>query len=637
MALNLKNPFYKILSGNKIPITVKIISNSLQETKTFLVTLNLSDSLLVIRQELEKKKIIDDTLLFSKKHSNDNNINYGFLEIALEKEENYLLNEIIDGNGNILYLKQCSKPDWKCLNELRKLDYGCTMTFDGIKKAENRAFVMKNCELIEIGAEGYDKGIVEFKSNKDRMMKANLFFNTDINVQNFVELGISIGRMEINEMNSEVNSTYQFTKYGKAYLKFSEYLEPTQEFIEAVKDAIDSKNPENFEQITDKFGQFIPTGVILGGRAEYSEGKSSKFNRTKLIGGKQPDSLENFNEEAWIKSLKEDYRNWDSIEFQDPVSIFQLLSDDLRNWETKIFRLNIPSDVLKIVQNKDADCNIFATVIDMTESKNDFFTCQVLYPPNGRPSLIIHCVQKNFKRRECKLKIRWMVIGYCIDLNFILSDFNTQLKVLKNDFNMLNNYNSTMINRELLNFEYDSFIIIPPCIGIPVLTKLDSSNDSLIIGHHFFNAQEENKIGVCTFSYCLKNNHYVNLPNFTFDTLIISNYHNSNAYGTIPFEYSLMKKPYIDLDNEITANPKFISLYSTQKNNCGPIFLKQTNRQIKPKSIICKDKNCFICKNNTLNTSNNNIKCTFFDPCQGFVRFMKREKGYYKIRTANLL
>ncbi|RIA86218.1 hypothetical protein C1645_829600 [Glomus cerebriforme] len=175
-----------------------------------------------------------------------------------------------------------------------------------------------------------------------------------------------------------------------------------------------------------------------------------------------------------------------------------------------------------------------------------------------------------------------------------------------------------MINRELLNFEYDSFTDIPPCLRIPVLTKLDSSNNSLIIGHHFYNAQEENKIGVCTFSYCLKNNHYVNLPKFNFYTLIISNYHIHNACDTISFDYSFMKKPYINFNNDISAksclNPKFISLYFTQKTNRGPIFLKQKNRKIKTKSIDCKNRTCYVCKNNTLNILDNNIKCTFFDP-----------------------
>ncbi|RIA86222.1 hypothetical protein C1645_829602 [Glomus cerebriforme] len=659
-------------------ITLKIISNSpLQESK--LVLLNPTNKLLIIRQKLKEKYGIDDKFLkflnFSENDKNDDYVGHSeFAEIEPKDEEKLTLNEIMNKNKNILYIKCKINIDWNFLNEKCKFDYGCTMTFDEIKKANKRAFEMKNCELNEINS--CEQGVDEFKTNEERMMKTNLFFSTDINVKNFVKLGMSIGRMKNEESNFETSDSYRFMKHAKISIKFNEYLKhlaPTHEFIEAVEKAIKSNDPENFKQITEEFGQFIPMKVILGGRAHfneritstghyaensneiavnanaeeilkanvantsnYSKGKStySKSSCTKLIGGEPPDSLENFNEAAWVKSLKENYKNWDSIEFQDPVSIFQLLPDDLRKQiitligkrihysdiedlnyyikepgKPKKFELKkIPLNISKMIQNKDADCSIFATVIDMTESKNDFFTCQILCPPNGKPCLIIHCVQKKFKRRECKLKIGWMVIGYYTDFNFILSDFNAQLKILKNE-----NNNQNMINTELLNFKYDPYDRkVPPCLGIPVLTKLDSSNDSLIIGHHFFNAQEENKIGAYMFSYCSKINHYVKLPDFTFYTLIISNYHINNAYDTIPFSYSLMKKPYIDLNNDITAKPKFISLYSTQKTNIGPIFLKQNCKIIETKSVNCKCKCSF--KNKPLIISKNNIECSLFDP-----------------------
>jgi hypothetical protein len=631
------------------------------------VRLNLTDNLLIIRQELEKKKFIDNTLLFSNKYTenyNNDNISYGFAEIELEEEENYLLNEIIDEN-NILYLKQCSKPDWKCLNELRKLDYGCTMTVNGIKKADKRAFEMNNCELTEIDAKGCQKGIVEIKSNDDRIMKKNLVFSTDINAESLVELGISIGNMRNEGVNSENISSYHFTEYGKVSLKFIDrYLEPTSDFIKEIEGAIESEDPaEKLKQITEQYGQFIPTRIILGGRAHFNEsvksiGRSTgnsketamkanasgvldvnaaatssyseeklehcKSNYTKLIGGEQS-SLENFDEKAWFKSL-ENYKNWDCIEFQDLISIFQPIPDDLRKkiiksvgkrihhlvyedfsyyleefGKPKIFEFNIPTNVSNIIQNKEADCNVFATVIDMEESKNDFFTCQVLCPPGGKPSLIIHCIQKKFRKRQCNLRIRWMIIGYYIDFNFIISDFNTQLWIFKNENT---SDGQTMINKELLSYEYDPYVSkVPPCIGIPVLTKLDSSNDSFIIGHHFFNSQK-NKIRVCTFSYNSKDNIYDKLPDFTFYTLIISNYCINSAYDIIPFDHSFMKKPCISRSN------LFISLYSTQETNCGPIFLKQNHVKIRTKSIKC---GC-VCKIKPLKISENNIKCAFFDP-----------------------
>ena len=103
----------------------------------------------------------------------------------------------------------------------------------------------------------------------------------------------------------------------------------------------------------------------------------------RLLGGIHPND-ENFNEKAWIESL-EDFKNWERIELQNPINIFQLLPDDLRkqiiksvgkriyystieNFNYKlvgyeyrrprVFELNIPPDVRRVIQNKDADCNI---------------------------------------------------------------------------------------------------------------------------------------------------------------------------------------------------------------------------------------------------------------------------------------
>src|ERR1044071_7774766 len=122
-----KKKFHNSLTLNKMfdftdSITVKTIGDP---HTSKLVRLKLKDNLLIIRQELKKDKVIDNTLLFSKKYLDKS---FEFAEITLEKEEDFLLNEIL-GNDKILYLKKCSKPDWNYLNELRKLDYGCTMIF----------------------------------------------------------------------------------------------------------------------------------------------------------------------------------------------------------------------------------------------------------------------------------------------------------------------------------------------------------------------------------------------------------------------------------------------------------------------------------------------------------------------------
>src|SRR5207244_3284281 len=116
--------------------------------------------------------------------------------------------------------------------------------------------------------------------------------------------------------------------------------------------------------------------------------------------------------------------------------------------------------------------NIFATVICTNKAKGDVFHCQILWQLNEDPSVIIHCIQKEFKKRECKLKIRLMIIGYDINLDLNRPIMNVQ----KHEFNASG----------CQSFKLDLDDSTALCFGIPVLRKLDSSNNSLVIGHHFF-------------------------------------------------------------------------------------------------------------------------------------------------------
>ncbi|CAB4488079.1 unnamed protein product [Rhizophagus irregularis] len=652
MAFAFRSYFSKKVSN--VGITVVRIDQKASQPCKF-VHFNLSDNLSKVRLQLEKRDMIDSTLSFARKFIENGNSK--FAEIEFEDEEDILLDKIVRQSEEsedtfILNLMTCSKFNWKILKKLHKLDYGRTMTSDGIKRADKRAFEMKNC-ILEIGNKECETGVFISESSEDLMMDKNLFFNTDINIRYFVKLGIgvSIGTSKSKESCVETNYSYRFIKYGKASLKLKyEHLEPTPEFIKVIENAISSEDPaEQFKQILKDFGQFIPTDVILGGRVHYDDftksvkhtvGKSNKFSRninigdlkgelgkgstnseensnnysrryTKVIGGEQPDNIESLDIGNWVSSLNKSYENWDCIEFRDPVIIFQLLPEDLRKRIIKSvgmkihhldtenhncvleefrkpiqFNLSIPNEISKIIKNKDIDFKIFATVTDITKSKNDFFTCQVLCPSNGKlPSLIIHRVQnsfKIFKSRECKLKIGWMVIGYYEDFNF---DFSTRLKVQKNDFNAPADTDNLI--------EYDSKV--PICLGTPVLSEYPK-HESLIIGHYYYVQEENNKIKACTFAYCLKDKCLVNLPNFTFYTLKITNYHNRGACDTI----TLRRKEYSNFNTE---SPKFVSIYSAEKTDC--VFLKQRNGQVKIKKI------------GNDNTAILSVKCAIFDPyCQ---------------------
>ena len=101
--------------------------------------------------------------------------------------------------------------------------------------------------------------------------------------------------------------------------------------------------------------------------------------------------------EILTKMIGLNYQNWDCIEFDNPINIFQLLPDDLRrsvfkyigkrilytSVENYEYNLNeperhrnygLPQDALKFTQNKEADCDIFAAVVDTDKDLKNVFS-----------------------------------------------------------------------------------------------------------------------------------------------------------------------------------------------------------------------------------------------------------------------
>jgi hypothetical protein len=596
----------------RLNITVKIISlpnlNDYSSSNDYSLNLNLKDKLSSIREKLKQSNVkMNDTLSFA---------NSSKAEIAREDEEMIILKEIIDAESNTLYLIE---PDYKFLINKLKLEYGRTESLD---RANKKAFEIKVYDITEIADEHkYTK--IDLKEGQ--IIEKDTFLFADI---------------DSNKRTS--NSTCTVIEYSKVSLKFK--AEPVKEFIKAVKDALKSKDPRRFKKITEEFGKYVPKEeVILGARAYFvdtntgdSSKKYTRYTNFKLIGGKKFISKD-FNETEWRKSLEE-FRNWDCIKIKNPISIFDLLPENLReeilsligrkilylNTKSYEYRLtgptsykilelkNIPKDILEILQDKAADCSIFATVIDKNKVNNDIFNCQIFWPPNQDPKLIINCIRKKFKERKCKLKIMLMIIGYDINFNLDRPDFNIQFKVERHDYNASTNQD------EKYQLKSDS----SHCFGIPILRKFDDSNNSLVIGHHFYNIgnDENERTGLYTFAYCLKKNHFVNLPEFTFCTFIILNY-SSNYSGMSSLNNSKFIK------NILTKNdylrPKFISLHSTKENNCRPVFLKQKSNELNGVKIKyfkftnCRNNGC-ICKKKI---SKDDFKYTYFDPIQGWYFF----------------
>jgi hypothetical protein len=598
------------------------------------VRLNLDNNLSDIRKKLKEEKIEMNGILFAK--------NSQLTTIASKDEVNYSLKEIIE--KKTLYLVN----QIKIFEKNCKLGYGRTITLSEITVADEKAFEIKteDCKM-EFGTEGSRKGSIIETNSEEGMIIRKLYFMGEIDVYNFAKFELKTGRTNCTSSKSVISSDYRFSNYKKVSLgSILKSLQPTKNFIGEVKKAINSPNPrKSFQEITEKYGRFISDEVILGGKVyfkveensnesskgqtnEYtlgagynSENSNKNINYSKcddfnIIGGKVS-SFVDFNENEWFDSL-EDYCLWRYIGFEKPVSIFEPLPEELYrdiflSIGKKILYFNnninsenrsvegtmglislreIPQHILEIIENKNAECSIFATVD--TGKKSNVYNCQILWEKDDKPKLMIHCLKKSKK----KLEIGLMVIGYDINFDFIHTDSDVKFEVMKFEFrkNKINSSSHMEYKEKFLKLDKGQI-----CVGIPVLEEFNytlSTPESPVIGYHFF-YDNEDKIGIYTFSYCLKEKHYVNLPDFNFYTLII----NHPDFQICDFSNNDKNK----------KKTKYISIYSVKDScgPCGPITDYHTSFWNILKRNSCESNSC-ICRNQI--KSNDNLKYPSFDP-----------------------
>ncbi|POG58354.1 hypothetical protein GLOIN_2v1731439 [Rhizophagus irregularis DAOM 181602=DAOM 197198] len=431
-------------------IRVKVVED---DDRISLLQLNIESKLEIIRKKLEEDENIkmDDNLLFSR--SIDSSDIKDAKKVTRNEEFDLSLRDIIK-NNNTLYL--IKKDDYTDFKDRLKLGYGRILTPNKINIEISKEEVC-TMEIIVLD-NGGDKKVgdfSDFRTKKGWANKISMFFD-----------GLPLH-------DDTISQKQKFTKF-----------QPKHNFIKEVEKALKS---ENFDKIYEDFGQFIPT------------------------------------ETSPNITLTEERNTWECIEFRNPKSIFEILNKRLRKKLYKFFGkkilyeygkkeiVNLPLEgkFREIINNEKADCSIFAEVVDEEEKKNDFINCQIYYPQNEKPQLIIHCFQKN-KQTLRRLKIGFIVVGY--DIHFNPNNFNdlnkTKLEVLKN----------TRL------FESES-----PFLGIPVLKEL---NDEPIVVMHYFSKNNENNIEANVFSYNLRKKQYVESSNFNFHVLKIKTSRKKKDYET---------------------------------------------------------------------------------------------------------
>ncbi|CAB4431660.1 unnamed protein product [Rhizophagus irregularis] len=576
-----------IKSDTRKIIIVKVKGDN---TRSSLVRLDIEDKLQRIRKILEEDEIIkmEDKLLFF--NSNPT----GSTCVKRKEESDRSLKDIIKDDNSLIL--DYEKKDYSDLEKRLNLGFGRILNPKEIKIKISKEKLVEKMEIKEIEEESLDRSndpeyVVDIKSWANKISR---FFNSDDGMINYEPNGLSF-----SDKQNQTEKKYELKKIPKLILKFN-HIEPRLDFIEKVKEALNSNNQENFDNIYETFGQFIPTEVVLGGFYYETSSKMISIGGESNKTGWNPDEFNTY-KRKWIKSLKRN--NWECIEFRNPKSIFRLLNDELREEVNKFFGKKILYKNVKsfknlclkygnketiklplnkfsgIINNEKAGCSVFATVVDEDEEKNDSFNCQIYHPKNGRPQLIIRCFQKQQKRSNLReLKIAFMIVGY--DIHFNPNNFN--------NFNIFNKMQLEVLTNDTFDLKKDiSFL------GIPVLKELN--DDPVIIGHYF--SKNATKIKANVFAYNLKKKKYVEKSNFSFHVLTISGekymeYDSSEKFST--FSKSI-KNPNFDRN---IMNLKYVSVCYTSES-CGPAFLKQKEKLRKVTCKCKKQKLCILCESAT--------------------------------------
>ncbi|CAG8687608.1 8868_t:CDS:2 [Rhizophagus irregularis] len=495
----------------------------------YIIPLRLEDSLTKVREELVK---------ISEINMNEKLFDNGIGIIPFKMEDTFKLKGIVRKTKSYELLLKVNL--WKHLNETLKfkLDYGFKMT---LKKASERAFAMSDCNVFPLATRQLT---VKNESNDDQTAGKELSFNSDLDTAGIpLSFGISGNKSSVTGTNSSDETTY----YYKNRLEFKEYLEPTENFLAEVKNAMNLNDPDprKFKKIVERYGQIIPTEIIMGGKDYKKEFGTSKDKSQGFMANIKIPCVEgrissNLREDI-CKVLDEDLRK------NLRERIFSIIGERILHSgiETCICTFNgggsfieefktIPKKILDMI-SEEADISIFAVVFDTKDKKksflnvkfkafskdkdDDFFNCQIICHQGQKPKYVICCNQKDSELSGCDLKIKYMIVGKYTNFNSIdydELDSDIQLKVIKNDINQ-------KFNKSILPGDSSDHFI-----GTPVLKDskgLKGLNQGSIVGHYFYT--EQDNVGVFTFNYCPRQKKYVDLPTFSFYTLKIS-----NIYGT---------------------------------------------------------------------------------------------------------
>ncbi|CAG8664552.1 21074_t:CDS:2, partial [Dentiscutata erythropus] len=499
--------------------------------------------------------------------------------INISNENEYLLSDILD-DDNMIYLEKDPRPNWRAL--VRKFSLENGRNYDDYKDrvAEKKLFIIEDCEFSILEPDEYNFHTMTIFSFDDLSKNKNLFFkNSQLGIPNTANFDFPIDPQNSRPSNSEeTSSKFKLKNIVKAILSFKiKDIRLTYEFIVAVKRALNSQDINILKHVIEKFGQFIPTVIIFGGRLHYKvttctgiyrQGRNEstiQLQDSLIFGG---DKIKIFlgKEDDWITSLQE-FKLWDIIEFHNPVSIFEFLPNDLKDKIRELIGKTIIYSNIQDYEFKIHDYNDRSNIVDLKMPKN---IGSIFSNKDVDPQLLLIV-------RDINLINKKYIVSKLNDLSFN-SIFNPEHIHLQSSTKRCH-YNDNTLH-EVLNIRTEYSMVL---FGIPVVLEWDPSFKCSIIGHHF--NRHDDKVCINLYGYDLNEKKYFTrfLSNFKFN-LLYTRHPNPDIFSYFKVDKDLSLEKIFEADNNLfingtnsVHNTEFISLYKEGYNQSDPGFISRKN------------------------------------------------------------
>ncbi|CAG8793626.1 34681_t:CDS:2, partial [Gigaspora margarita] len=425
-------------------------SQSIVTTDYEVIVITDEESSSYILKNLDKSMKLGEVrqhLFFDKNVLMGQNSNFCYEDkntISITVENNFVLEEILFPKDEIYtfyIIKDRSKPNFPEIAQRLDLDKGFKRQEDGaIVAASAPALRIKDSNMMNVTTEN-DFGSIQTRMNKGFEQLWVKSFEEDFStlLNNFKKQGTLM-----NE--------YEIMYYLKCSIRLSRLnLELNEEYIEAVKNALDKKfskaqRRKELNKVGEKYGFFFAQEIKLGGKFlrlvknQIEEGimqhqlndqqvDVSEPDKLKVLGGDIEKIARYNNKSEWLDSLKV-YNNCEIILYNDKLSLYELLPEKLK---LKVRRVNslkvLYSSILtteyfrghlmtKIPKPPNISTfkgyKIFASIFNaINREPFNTFSIRIDYQDSNNPYFVIHCLESLTENSTpINLSIPWMVIGY---------------------------------------------------------------------------------------------------------------------------------------------------------------------------------------------------------------------------------